>query len=179
MVIDMFCHFLPLKAISFYLKKRLPFLLRFVEPFVGGDDARFVDPKFRINYMDKFGIDVEVLTVPYNALWETLSQDEAMEVAKVVNDAMSEVAQKYPERFFAAATLPYLTGGALDELDRCISDLGLKGVLIFSNIAGKPLNSPEFEPFYDKMVRYDLPIWIHPVHWPYYSWFGYKYDLTH
>lgn len=180
MIIDMFCHFLPLKAISSYLKQKLPFLLRFIEPTViNYDDYRFVDPEYRIKYMDKFGIDMEVLTVPYQSLWETLNPDEALKIAKTVNEALSDLSQKYSERFSAAAVLPYLTGEALDELDKCIFDLGLKGVLIFSNSAGKPLGSPEFEPFYEKMEKYDLPVWVHPAHWPYYPWFGYKYDLTH
>jgi predicted TIM-barrel fold metal-dependent hydrolase len=179
MVIDMYCHILPVKVVASYLKKRLPFLISFIQPLVSGDDLRFVDPEYRIRYMDRFGIDMEVLTLPYNSLWETLGEDEAMEIAKTVNDALASISQKYPSRFAAAATLPYLTGAALDELDRCISDLGLKGVLIFSNMNGKPLNSSEFEPFYRRMAKYDLPIWIHPAHWPYYPWFGYKYDLTH
>ena len=71
---------------------------------------------------------MEVLTLPYDSLCETLREDEVMEIAKTVNDALALISQKYPSRFAAAATL--LDGGAaLDELDRCILDLGLKGAL--------------------------------------------------
>ena len=34
---------------------------------------------------------------------------------------------------------------------------------IFSNVAGKPLDTPEFLPLYAEAVRRDLPIWIHPA----------------
>jgi aminocarboxymuconate-semialdehyde decarboxylase len=52
---------------------------------------------------------------------------------------------------------------ALQEVDRAIHDLKLRGVQIFTSINNKPLDSPEFLPLYQKMAQYDLPIWIHPV----------------
>ena len=41
--------------------------------------------------------------------------------------------------------------------------LHLKGVQIFTTVNGKPPDSPEFMPLYERMAQYDLPIWIHPV----------------
>ena len=52
---------------------------------------------------------------------------------------------------------------ALAEADRAIKDLRLRAVEVGSDIAGKPLDSPEFIPFYEKMVELDRPIFIHPV----------------
>ena len=43
-----------------------------------------------------------------------------------------------------------------------MTELGAKGVQIYSNILGKPLVSPEFLPIFEAMVGYDLPIWLHP-----------------
>jgi predicted TIM-barrel fold metal-dependent hydrolase len=51
---------------------------------------------------------------------------------------------------------------ALRETDRAINDLHLRGIQIFSHIAGKPVSSLEFNPLYEKMAHYNLPIWIHP-----------------
>jgi predicted TIM-barrel fold metal-dependent hydrolase len=164
LIVDMYCHMLPMKLISSYIKRRMPFLLKFVQGTVGGEDLRFVDPEFRIRYMDKFGISIEVLTMPYNSVWETVEEDAAIKLARILNDAMAEIQHMYPDRFVATATFPSLRGEALDELDRCISELNLKGVLTFTNLNGKPLDNPEFMPFYDKMTKFDLPIWIHPVH---------------
>jgi predicted TIM-barrel fold metal-dependent hydrolase len=50
----------------------------------------------------------------------------------------------------------------LKEVDRAIKDLKFRGVQIYSPTLDKPLDSPEFEPLYAKMVEYNLPIWIHP-----------------
>jgi len=51
---------------------------------------------------------------------------------------------------------------ALKEADRAINELGFKGIYLHSNINGKPLDSPEFMPFFEKMAKYNLPIYIHP-----------------
>ena len=51
---------------------------------------------------------------------------------------------------------------ALEETDRAIKDLGFKGVYVHSNINGKPLDAPEFLPLWEKMAKYDLPVYIHP-----------------
>jgi aminocarboxymuconate-semialdehyde decarboxylase len=49
------------------------------------------------------------------------------------------------------------------ETRRAIDDLGAGGVQIFTNIAGRPLDKPEFRPFFALMAEYDLPIWLHPA----------------
>ena len=33
----------------------------------------------------------------------------------------------------------------------------------FTNIAGEPLDLPKFQPVFDAMAEYDLPIWMHPA----------------
>ena len=39
----------------------------------------------------------------------------------------------------------------------------MRGIQLLSNVNDKPLDSPEFLPIYEKMLQYDLPIWLHPV----------------
>ena len=45
----------------------------------------------------------------------------------------------------------------------CRQDLGARGVLLYTNVAGRPLDDPEFEPIFATMAELDLPIWLHPV----------------
>jgi predicted TIM-barrel fold metal-dependent hydrolase len=53
---------------------------------------------------------------------------------------------------------------ALREMDRAIAELGAKGVQIFTNVNGRPLDEPEFYPIFERMVKkHDLPIWVHPT----------------
>ncbi|MGB7541260.1 MAG: amidohydrolase family protein, partial [Burkholderiales bacterium] len=51
----------------------------------------------------------------------------------------------------------------MDECKRAMETLGARGIQIFSNVAGRPLDEPEFAPLFDAMAKYDLPIWLHPT----------------
>ena len=78
---------------------------------------------------------------------------------------MAELVQKHPDRFpaFVAAVAMHDMDGAMAELDRAINQLGAKGVQVFTNVAGRPLDSPEFEPLFEAIWKFGLPIWMHPV----------------
>ena len=53
--------------------------------------------------------------------------------------------------------------GSVAEARRAIRDLGARGVLLYTNVAGSPLDDPQFEPIFATMAELDLPIWLHPV----------------
>jgi aminocarboxymuconate-semialdehyde decarboxylase len=52
---------------------------------------------------------------------------------------------------------------ALEELHRAIDTLKLNGVILLSNIGGKPLTSPEYRPFFEEANRIKLCIFLHPM----------------
>jgi len=121
------------------------------------------DPEARIKDLDKYGIGTQVigLTIPGVDL---LPIEEAVPWARRINDSYAEVCQKYPGRFYALATLPYLDmDEALKELGRAYKDLKVKGIMMFSNINGKPIATEELEPLWAKAEEYDLPVLVHPA----------------
>ena len=73
-----------------------------------------------------------------------------------------------------------------------ISQLGARGIQVFTNVAGKPLSAPELRPIFKKMVEHDLPVFVHPMRGPQFSdyaseetsaneiWFsfGWPYETT-
>jgi uncharacterized protein len=119
-----------------------------------------LDARFRI--MDKYNV-MQVITLG-PVITEVSSPANAIELSKIANDGMAELVHKYPDRFVAAvASLPMNNmEAAMAELERAIKTLKFKGVLINSNEYGKPLSAPEFMPLYEKMEKYNLPIFIHP-----------------
>jgi aminocarboxymuconate-semialdehyde decarboxylase len=122
-----------------------------------------LDIRFRV--LDKYGDMVQVLTLGAPPL-ETIGEPkQTVELARIANDGMAELVTKYPDRFVAAvASLPMNDmDAALKETDRVINDLKFRGVQIYTPTNGKPIDQPEFLPLYEKMVSYNLPIWIHPV----------------
>jgi aminocarboxymuconate-semialdehyde decarboxylase len=125
--------------------------------------AGHYDPEARIADMDKCGMDVQIISLTTPSV-ELVSRKEGIFWAKKINDYMATVCQKYPGRFYAYATLPLQdVDESLKELERCRKDLGVKGVIMFSNVNGKPIASPDFYSFYRMAEKYELPILIHPA----------------
>ena len=121
-----------------------------------------LDHRFRI--MDRYGL-VQVIAPAWPAVEELGDAKTALELAQMQNDGMAELVRRYPDRFVAAiACIPMNDmDAALREVDRAINDLRFRGVLVYTPVEDKPLDSPEFMPLYEKMSQYDLPILIHPM----------------
>jgi predicted TIM-barrel fold metal-dependent hydrolase len=121
-----------------------------------------LDVRFRI--MDKYEGLLQVLTIGAPGVEDIASPEDAVDLAKIANDGMAELVTKYPDKFVGAvASLPMNNvDAALKEVDRAITELGFRGVQIYSDINGKPLDSPEFMPLYERMAYFNLPILIHP-----------------
>lgn len=177
MRIDIFCHIYTRKLLNEYVKTQIPLVLRFGEFQAPEGQLQFVDPDYRIKVMDKYKIDMQVLTIAFQNAITTLPEKEMHRMSKIANDSLAELVSKHPDRLKGVATILNPSGEGLDELDRAIRDLGMKGCLVFSNIKGKPLDAVEFRPFYEKMAKYDLPVFIHPADWAYNDWVGeYRLD---
>jgi len=151
-----------------------------------------LDHRFRI--MDKYEPLRQVLTLGRIPVEHVAEPAKAAELARMANDEMAELVNKYRDRFTAAlATLAMNNiDAALEEADRAIKDLNFKGVYLHTPVDEKPLDAPEFLPLYEKMSRYDLPIVIHPMRrydhpdfltekksrYYIFSLFGWPYDTT-
>lgn len=186
--IDAFCHIHPRKLLNEYVKLRVPHLLRFVKADVEAGDEYFTDDAYRIKYMDRHGIDVEVLSISQaGGIWQTLNDDEVSKIAAVANEALFDMCKKNEERLIGTSIIPRVYDGFLDEVKRGIEDFGFKGIMIYSNMNGLPLDHESLIPLYELMQRYDLPIFIHPTNWQYYPWikdyrlqqiFGWPFDTS-
>jgi len=159
--IDIFCHILPPKSKEALFKKATP--CHYIETDSGRPALFDLDIRFRV--MDKFEGLRQVLTLGLPPLEYVLSPRDAIDLARMANDEMAELVNKYPDRFVAAvAGLPLNDiDASLRETERAIHELKFKGIQIFSSINGKPLDRPEFMGLYQKMTEFDLPIWIHPA----------------
>jgi len=127
--------------------------------------------------MDEYDDLVQVLVPNAPPLEAVAKPKEAAQLAKIANDSMAGVVSKYPDRFVAGVALVATNDidTALEELDRAINQLKLRGVLLFtpqymhdasaSTLLPKdtkPIDIPDLMPLYERMVEHNLPIWIHP-----------------
>lgn len=120
-------------------------------------------PEARIEAMDAVGVDMQVLTLTTPGVHiETRSRGVAL--ASLVNDAFAEVVARHPSRFVALAALPLQDPAAsVRELERAVTQLGLRGATLFTNVNGGPLDALELWPLYEKAAELDVPLFLHPT----------------
>ena len=119
----------------------------------------------RLRMMQGFKSYKQVLTLSLPPPELLGGPDLSPELARIANDDMAAMCAKWPRKFPAfVASLPMNNvPAALEEMDRAITRLGAKGVQVFTNVNGRPLDDPEFAPIFEALHHYDLPIWMHPT----------------
>ena len=159
--IDIFNHILPAAYVS-RMNEVAPGFKDTGKRMRGVPMLHDLDVRFKV--IDAFDDYQQVFSIATPPIEAYAGPRDAVDLARRANDGMAEIVRKYPNRFpgFIASLPLNNPDGTLEEIDRAIGTLGARGVQIFSNIAGKPLDAPEFIPLFEAMVRHDLPIWLHP-----------------
>jgi predicted TIM-barrel fold metal-dependent hydrolase len=122
----------------------------------------YMDVQAKLASMDANGIAMTALSI--NDPGPEWFGDEGPEVARILNNFVADIVRSHPTRFFGLCVLPLQDMTAsLVELDRCVNQLGMKGVLLYTNLAGKFPDEPEFRPLFKRAVELDIPILLHPA----------------
>jgi len=125
------------------------------------------DHREYIDVMDKYGVDVGVLSNTGGRIEKDGNRTRALELCKILNDSFAEAHAKHPRRFKAFARLPMIDmDDCVRELQRCFTDLKMHGVILSTNLAGKYLDEPEFKPFWDALAASGKPLFLHPANAP-------------
>ena len=121
------------------------------------------DLAHRLRDMDAMGVDVQVLSVtPQTYLYNQDASLGAM-TAAIQNDQIAKLVKQNPQRFMGIATLPMQAPEkAADELKRAMTTLNLRGTMFASNIIGKNLDDPSFEPVWATAEELGAFVFIHP-----------------
>ena len=115
--------------------------------------------------MDKARIDIAVLSSAPPLFYYWVNSELALKVAALINNSIKEVVDTYPDRFAGMGTIPMQdTDLAVNELKRCVNDLGFKSVQIGSNIEGKQLDDPQFLPFFKACSELGALVTLHPYY---------------
>jgi aminocarboxymuconate-semialdehyde decarboxylase len=146
----------PYSGMSYFYDKKLKCRIN-TATFQGQNIER------RLEHMDRLGVDVHVLTIPAPGA-DRFEGDGAIKIARIANDAIAGIARRHPKRFIGFFTLPTCNVKAsLDELERSVNELGLKGFGCFANLNGQALDREELFPIYERLAKYKLPVYIHPT----------------
>ena len=190
MIIDVFCHHIS-KSVGQMMSKA-KYYREGIDPDTGCTKEfiypmQNADPEVRLGLMDKYRIDIQALSQSAPVLLG-FDSENAAEICRLSNSDNYTLCKKYPDRFINICIISLLNmRSTMEELGRSINELDCRGVTIATNQNGKGLDSPEYFPFYEKMVEYDLPLFLHPTHWESYPLidkdkmmvvFGWPFDTT-
>jgi 2,3-dihydroxybenzoate decarboxylase len=123
----------------------------------------------RLGEMDKFGIELAIVSLNAPAVQGINDPREALDVARRANDALAEEVRKRPDRFQGFAALPLQDpDAAAKELRRCVKELGFHGALVngWSNSSDgkKPLyyDAAMYNGFWAEAAALGKPFYLHP-----------------
>jgi 2,3-dihydroxybenzoate decarboxylase len=123
--------------------------------------------ELRLPEMDAAGVDVQVLSNFAPAVQGVQDAAEAIELARAGNDFIAEIVREHPQRFAGWCGLPTQDPpAAAAELERAVSELGLKGAMINGHTRGAYLDEERFLPLWEKFAELGVPAYIHPVSTP-------------
>ena len=122
------------------------------------------DAEVRQQVLDEAGVDRQVITFTApGTVVETPERSVAL--AQMVNDCLAKVVDERPDRFSSLATLPLNDPKAsVKELERVVTDLGFKGVMLYSNVNGTALSDPSYWPLYERAADLNAVVYIHPTY---------------
>jgi len=121
-----------------------------------------MDVAAKLADMDAAQIDVTALSV--NDPGPEWFGADGPRVARIMNDYIAGIVRQHPARFIGLCVLPLQDmPAALAELDRCVQRLGMRGILLYTNLAGRFPDEAEFRPLFARAEEMNLPILLHPA----------------
>jgi aminocarboxymuconate-semialdehyde decarboxylase len=134
-----------------------------------GKRTAFSSPKVRyttderLKDMDAQGVDVQVLSIHTPFFGYHLDPPQGRQLAREVNDEIAGLTRQSPQRFAGLATLPVQdVTAAIDELERAVTVLGLKGAELDTNVNGEQWDEPKFLPFFRAAEAMGAVLFFHP-----------------
>ncbi len=120
-------------------------------------------PEERLKDMDGQGVDVQVVSIHTPFFGYHLDAAQGSALARDVNDEIAGMTRQWPARFAGLATLPMQdVKSAIDELERAVTRLGLKGAELDTQVNGEQWDEAKFRPFFKAAEAMGALLFFHP-----------------
>lgn len=126
-------------------------------------EERACEPGLIAAALDERGLTAAAMSPPPELLIYWAPPETGIRLARLMNDAMADLARRRPDRFLGLATLPMQAPeAAAAELERAVTGLGLKGAAICTHVNGLDLDDRRFAPVFTRAEELDVPLFLHP-----------------
>jgi predicted TIM-barrel fold metal-dependent hydrolase len=152
--VDIHHHFLP----TFFVEV----LTRSGHPVAAQAKALAWSPEKSLAMMDEAGIETSILSLSLpGASFTGAAGPPAL--AQRCNEYAARMITDYPGRFGAFASIPMLNvEAALEQVEHALDRLKLDGVMLLTNVRGRYLGEPDFDPVLEELNRRKAVVFLHP-----------------
>ena len=121
------------------------------------------DAEIRTEECKNHGVHVQVLsTVPILFSYWAKPKD-TLDLSRLLNDHIAQTVADNPNRFIGLGTVPMQDPElGVQELERCIKDLGLAGIEIGTHVNGMNLDHPQLFPILEAAQSLGAAVFVHP-----------------
>ena len=162
MRIDAYTHFIPKKF--FEAVEKMPGAGKDIGKRMRGVPCVYdLDERRRI--VGLFKDYAQILSYPMPPIENFAAPGEVDNLCRLINDGFAELIADEKDHFpgwVAQVSLAAKDAGVA-EAKRAVKELGALGVQIYTNVNGRPLDRPEYLPFWDNMSKLGIPVWMHPA----------------
>jgi aminocarboxymuconate-semialdehyde decarboxylase len=136
---------------------------------IAGKNYRTVSDKCwdvskRIADMPSMGMALQVVSPMPELLSYWMDAKDAQQLLRYTNDQIGVMVAESNGALLGLGAVPLQDmDSAIRELERVMKILGLVGVEVGSNINGRPIGAPEFEPFFAACVRLGAAVFVHAI----------------
>jgi 5-carboxyvanillate decarboxylase len=118
--------------------------------------------KVRLDNMNSHGVDMHILSLVMPGV-QMFEKKQALELAALANDRLSEVVLRHPKRYAGLASFaPQDPNAAAKEMERAVTTLKLNGFIVNSHTENVYLDDPRFSPILEAAEALGMPLYIHP-----------------
>lgn len=118
----------------------------------------------RLADMDRMGVDLQAVSIAPYQTYYWAEPELGRQVSRLINDELAEAIAAYPDRFVGMGTVPLQdTTAAVEELARCVDELGFRGIEIGTNVDGGELASARLAPFWAEVEARGILVFVHPL----------------
>ena len=117
-----------------------------------------------LKFMEDAGIDFTILSIPTPHIYNGKDREKiSIEVAHEINEELSALCKKYPDKFGFVAVLPMPSvEGSIAEINFAMEKSGALGVKVASNSDGVYLGDERLNPIFEELNRKKSLVILHP-----------------